>query len=102
MIHVLATVTLQAGRRAEFLDHFHRLMPLVHAEHGCLEYGPAVDLQTSLTAQIPLRDDVVVIVEKWENLDALKAHLVAPHMHDYRAQVRELVVATQLQVLEPA
>ena len=42
MIHVLATVTLQAGRRAEFLDHFHRLMPLVHAEHGCLEYGPAV------------------------------------------------------------
>jgi quinol monooxygenase YgiN len=74
----------------------------VHAEHGCLEYGPAVDLQTGLTAQIPLRDDVVVIVEKWENLDALKAHLVAPHMHDYRAQVRELVVATQLQVLEPA
>jgi len=102
MIHVIATVTVHPGCRAEFLEHFHRLMPLVHAEDGCLEYGPAVDISTGLPNPIPFRDDVVVIVEKWENLDTLKAHLAAPHMHDYRARVKELVIGTELQVLAPA
>jgi quinol monooxygenase YgiN len=102
MIHVIATITVHPGRRAEFLEHFHRLMPLVHAETGCLEYGPAIDIHTGLPNPVPLREDVVVIVEKWENLDTLKAHLVAPHMHDYRTRVKELVIGTELQVLAPA
>jgi len=102
MIHVLATITLQPGRRAEFLEHFHRLMPLVHAEVGCLEYGPAVDIPIGLPNPTPFREDVVVIIEKWETPVSLKDHLVAPHMHDYRAKVRELVVSTELQVLAPA
>jgi quinol monooxygenase YgiN len=102
MIHVIATIELAAGKRAAFLAEFHRLMPLVHAEAGCLEYGSAVDLVTGLAAQVPVREDVVTIVEKWANLDALRAHLAAPHMTDYRARIKELVKKTTLQVLQPA
>ncbi|MFN5297741.1 MAG: putative quinol monooxygenase [Planctomycetaceae bacterium] len=102
MIHVLATITLQPGTRAAFLEEFHRLMPAVHAEEGCLEYGPAIDIAAGLPSPNPVRDDVAVIVEKWSSLDALRAHLVAPHMHEYRARVKDLVKSVDLQVLAPA
>ncbi|HBH54747.1 MAG TPA: antibiotic biosynthesis monooxygenase [Planctomycetaceae bacterium] len=102
MIHVLATIHLQPGQRGPFLEEFHRLMPHVHAENGCIEYGPAIDVQAGLASPTPFRDDVVVVVEKWSDLPALKAHLVAPHMHDYRSRVKDLVKSVDLQVLEPA
>jgi len=102
MIHVLATITLHPGTRGAFLEEFHRLMPAVHAEEGCLEYGPAVDIAAGLPNPTPLRDDVTVIIEKWTSLEALRAHLVAPHMHEYRARVKDLVKGVDLQVLEPA
>jgi len=102
MIHVIATIELVPGRRADFLAEFHRLMPLVHAETGCLEYGPTVDVATGIAVQIPLRENVTTIVEKWESLQALKDHLAAPHMSEYRARVKEMVVKTVLQVLSPA
>ena len=102
MIHVLATIEVQPGKRAAFLAEFHRIVPLVHAETGCIEYGPAVDLATGLSVQAAPRDDVAVIIEKWESLDALKAHMHAPHMAEYRVRVRDLVRGVHLQVLQPA
>lgn len=102
MIHVLATVTVRAGTRPSFLEEFRRVRPLVHAEAGCLEYDAAVDLATGIGAQIPLRDEVVTIVEKWESLEHLKAHLAAPHMGAYRERVKEYVQQVTLQVLAPA
>ena len=45
---------------------------------------------------------VGLVVEKWESLDALNAHLVAPHMGSYREQVKDLVTGMNLQVLQPA
>ncbi|MBL9085209.1 MAG: antibiotic biosynthesis monooxygenase [Planctomycetales bacterium] len=102
MIHVIATIELVAGKRDEFLAAFHELMPAVHAEDGCIEYGPTVDVRTNIPVQIPQRADTVTIVEKWRDLPALEAHLVAPHMGPYRAKVKSIVVSTTLQVLEPA
>ena len=102
MIHVLATVTVKPGKRDAFLAEFHRIVPLVHAEAGCIEYGPSVDVASGLSMQAPLRDNVAVILEKWESLDALKAHTQAPHMADYRVAVKDLVESVQLQILAPA
>lgn len=102
MIHVIATIEVAPGKRDAFLAEFHRLMPRVHAEAGCLEYGPTVDAPANLAVPTPMRDNVVVIVEKWESLDALRAHLGADHMKEYRARVQEFVVRVQLQVLQPA
>lgn len=102
MIHVIATIELQPGRLDDFLAEFRKLVPLVLAEEGCLEYGPTVDVATGLAAQQPVRADAVTVVEKWESLGHLKAHLVAPHMEEYRPKVKSMVVSTTLLVLEPA
>lgn len=102
MIHVIATVETVRGKREDFLKEFHRLMPLVHAEKGCVEYGPTVDVASGIAIQGALRDDFVTIIEKWSDLEALKVHLAAEHMKEYRARVKDFVVKTQLQVLQPA
>ena len=101
MVHVVATIELHPGVRAQFLGEFQQIVPAVRAEDGCVEYGAAVDVFTGLVAQLPLRDDAVVVVEKWRDVPALVAHLAAPHMRAYRARVKDLVIKTTLQVLEP-
>jgi quinol monooxygenase YgiN len=102
MIIVIATIEIAEGRRDDFLAEFHRLVPSVRAEEGCIEYGPTVDVASGLSAQGPVRDDVAVIVEKWDDLAALQAHLEAPHMAEYRTRVKEMVKRVSLQVLTPA
>jgi quinol monooxygenase YgiN len=102
MIHVIATIRLAAGKRAEFLKEFHALVPLVKAEAGCLDYGPTIDVASGHPAQPAPRDDVVTVVERWKDLDALRAHSVAPHMKTWREKVKDLMRGLELQVLEPA
>lgn len=101
MIHVIATIDLVPGRREAFLDEFRKVVPLVRAEAGCLEYGPTADVPTEIAAQLPYRADTITVVEKWESLDALRAHLQAPHMLAYRPKVKDLVEGVTLQVLQP-
>lgn len=101
MIHVIATIELVEGRREAFLQEFQRIVPRVRAEAGCLEYGPALDLPADLPRQLPPREQVVTVVEKWASLEALRAHLQAPHMTEYRARVKDLVRDVQIQVLRP-
>jgi quinol monooxygenase YgiN len=101
MIHVLAAIEVVPGRRAELIAEFGRVVPLVRAEAGCIEYGPAIDLpDTGIPAQQPVRENMLVVIEKWESLEALKAHLVAPHMLEYRTRVKHLIAGLQLQILK--
>lgn len=101
MIHVIATVQLAPGTREPFLEEFRKVVPLVRAEDGCLEYGAAIDEPTTLRAQELVGYDTVIVVEKWENVAALEGHLTAPHMTDYRGRVSNYVRGVQLQVLRP-
>jgi quinol monooxygenase YgiN len=102
MVHVIATIQTTPGQKHAFLAAFRQLVPLVHQEAGCIEYGPAIDLETSLAVQSPVRDDVVTVIEKWASVDALEDHLAAPHMQKYREQVKALVRGVEIRVLEPA
>lgn len=102
MIYVHATIEVKPGRRADFLEEFRKIVPLVRAEQGCLEYGPAVDVVTDITAQADVRDDIVEVVEKWDSVEALKEHLVAPHMVTYRPKVRDMLVGTTLRIMRSA
>lgn len=101
MIHVLATIEVQPEKREEFLKAFRELIPKVRAEQGCIEYGAAIDLQTPIPSQPALRENIVAVIEKWDDVDALLAHLEAPHMMEYRQAVKDLVVGTEIRVLEP-
>mgnify|MGYP001476512677 CR=1 FL=1 len=102
MIHVIATIEVHDGKRDAFLSELHANVDNVLAEDGCLAYGPTIDATTGIGAQIPLRDNAVTVVEQWESLDALHAHLAAPHMTTYREAVKDIVKGVTLQILEPA
>ena len=46
--------------------------------------------------------DTFVVVEKWESMDALKAHAAAPHMAAYGAKVKDFIAARTVHVLSSA
>jgi quinol monooxygenase YgiN len=101
MIHVLALIETTLGHREDFLREFAQVAIPVRQEAGCIEYGAAVDSVTDIPVQQQLGDSFVLIIEKWQSLEHLKAHLVAPHMADYRIKVKPFVQAVRLQVLDP-
>jgi quinol monooxygenase YgiN len=102
MIYVVATIQIAAGQRAAFLAEQKHLLPLVRAEKGCVEYSPSVDVSLETPPKQPLREDVVVMQERWETLDDLKAHLAAPHMAEFREKTKHLVVGVKIEVFEDA
>lgn len=99
MIHVIATLDLASGTRAAFLDAFAKVVPLVHAEAGCLGYEPTIDADTDLAMQSRMGPDRVTVVERWSSLDALRAHAAAPHMQAHRARVKDFVRGREIRVL---
>ena len=102
MVHVIAVITAKPGKRDEILRHFHENIPAVRAEQGCIEYGPAIDADPALPVQTKYGPDTFVVIEKWESMDALQAHAVAPHMKAYAATTRELIAERVIHVLSPA
>ena len=101
MIHVLAIITAKPGMRERVLEAFRANMPAVHAEAGCIEYVPTVDAAGWGGNQAKLGPDTFVVVEKWESLEALKAHAAAPHMVAYGTKTRDLVANRVIHVLSP-
>jgi quinol monooxygenase YgiN len=102
MIHVIAVITAKPGKRDEVLKHFRANVPAVRAEKGCIEYGAAVDADPALPIQTKYGSDTFLLVEKWESLDALKAHAAAPHMAAYGAKTKELLASRVIHILSPA
>jgi quinol monooxygenase YgiN len=102
MIHVLAIITAKPGMRATILEAFHGNMPAVHAEKGCIEYGPAIDAEGAGAIQTAYGPDTFVVIEKWETMADLRAHGAAPHMAAYGAKVREMIASRVIHVLTSA
>ncbi|HWX48563.1 MAG TPA: putative quinol monooxygenase [Roseomonas sp.] len=102
MIHVIAIITAKPGMREAVLKEFRANMPAVHAEQGCIEYGPAIDAEGIGAIQTALGPDTFVVIEKWESAEALKAHGASPHMAAYGARTREMVASRVIHVLSPA
>ncbi|MCX5813929.1 MAG: putative quinol monooxygenase [Proteobacteria bacterium] len=101
MIHVIASVRVKAGRINEFLEIFKSNAPKVIEEKGCIQYLPAIDIDSGLPPQI-FDEHVVTIIEKWENLDALRDHLATPHMLAYKEKVKDIVENVSLKVFQEA
>jgi len=101
MITVIASIHIKKDRRSEFIDIFKSNVPHVLEERGCIEYVPTLDVPTELPPQ-ELNRNVVTIIEKWESLKDLRAHLSAPHMLAYQEKVKDLVENVSLKILEQA
>ena len=98
MICVIATIETAPGHRNDLLAVFEKLVPQVRAETGCIEYTPMIDVDCDLA---PVRPNVVTVVEKWESLTVLQAHLTSPHMAEFRKQTANLRLNLSLQIVEP-
>ena len=101
MIHVIAVITAKPGKREEILKHARANLAAVRAEKGCIEYGPVVDAENALPFQTKLGPDAFMVVEKWESMDALKAHAAAPHMAAYGAKTKEMIASRVIHILSP-
>ena len=102
MIHVIAVITAKPGMRETILQAFRANTPAVKAEQGCIEYGAAVDLENGPKFQAPYGPDTFLAIEKWESLDALKAHAAAPHMAAYAAKTKDMIASRMIHILSPA
>ena len=101
MINVIASIHIKEGRLSEFIEIFKSNIPNVLKEKGCIEYVPTIDVPTGLPPQ-ELNSNVVTIIEKWDSLEDLLAHLSAPHMLAYKEKVEGLVDKVELKVLREA
>ena len=102
MIHVIAIITTKPGQRDTVLAAFRANVPAVHAEKGCVEYGPAVDADGFGKFSTAFGPDTFVVIEKWATADDLKAHAAAPHMAAYGAKVKDWLATRVIHVLSGA
>ena len=99
MINVIASIKIKESHMSEFIEIFKANMANVFLEPGCIEYVPTLDFASGFPVQ-ERNANVITIIEKWETLESLQAHLVAPHMLEYKEKVRDIVESVSLKVLE--
>ena len=98
MIHVLASIRVKPGKRDILIEHLKSNIPNVIKEKGCIEYNSTIDMDFQIDNQA-FDENMVTIIEKWEDFDSLKKHMNAPHMLSYRKNVKDLVEYTSLKIL---
>jgi quinol monooxygenase YgiN len=101
MINVIASIQIKEGQLTEFINIFKSNILKVLAEKGCIEYVPTVDVPTGLPPQ-ELNKNVVTIIEKWNSVEDLMAHLSAPHMLEYKEKTKNIVDNMSIKVLREA
>ena len=75
-------------------------MPTVRAEDGCRMYTLLKDAATDWDKPMRFGERTMWMLEKWDSIDALKAHLETPHMKAFGPTVRPMRTASTFHVLE--
>jgi quinol monooxygenase YgiN len=101
MINVIASIHVKPGKLSEYLAILKANAPEVRKENGCVEYVPTIDVDSKLPPQT-FDKDCVTLLERWESLEALHAHLGSPHMLAYREKVKDMVESITIKVLQEA
>ena len=102
MIHVIAIITAKPGKRADVIAAFQKIVPVVHKENGCIEYGAATDAEGMGSFQTKFGPETYLVIEKWSSPAALAAHSAAPHMAEFRDKTKDLIASRVIHVLSPA
>ncbi|VGO11534.1 putative quinol monooxygenase YgiN [Pontiella desulfatans] len=99
MVHVIAFIKVKPEHREELIKIFNANVPNVLAEDGCIQYTLTTDTDSGIGIQ--QRDETILtVIEKWESLEALQAHLEAPHMDQYRQDTEGMTEGVELRVLQ--
>lgn len=70
MILIIAKLVVKEGTADKFIEATKPLVAGSNAEEGCIEYILYRDRESS---------NIFHMVEKWKDMDAIKAHQAAPH-----------------------
>jgi len=87
MIYLVVTVTTKDDKMQDWINAFKKVQPLVLKEDGCYVYRIHRPIDRP---NAPADPNKVILLEQWESLDHLTAHLQQPHMKIYFAEVKDL------------
>ena len=86
--------------RAEYIAKTRAIIDTVRAEKGCCEYRLLGDAVTDWEKPQRFGERTLWMLEKWESIESLKAHLETPHMKAFGPKVRPFRSASTFHVLE--
>jgi quinol monooxygenase YgiN len=97
MLTVIAEIRTRPGQhhRQAVLDEFVKIIPAVLKEG----YAPMVDATTTASFQATAPDSIIMI-EQWETVAHLEAHLQTAHMKAWSDAVKGDVLETHIRILE--
>ncbi len=98
MIEVITEFSCLPGQRQRVFDAALALQPAIETEVGCLAYRPLLDAPASLPEQVQ-DPEGVVLIEQWQSLKHLHAHLASAHQLDFENQTAEAVRQIRQRVL---
>lgn len=81
MILVVGRFRLPSERCEEAQAAMARVIAKSRAEPGCIDYAYSADV---------LEPGLFRVVERWQRIEDLRAHFVAPHMECWRREREEL------------
>ncbi|MFK3662061.1 MAG: putative quinol monooxygenase [Scandinavium sp.] len=101
MLTVIAEIRTRPGQhhRQAVLDEFAKIIPTVLQEEGCHGYAPMVDHAAGVSFQTTAPDSIVM-VELWETVAHLEAHLQTAHMKAWSEAVKANVLESHIRILE--
>ena len=81
MIVVQVEVVVEPGSANQVRDAVAKMEQATRKEAGCLKYAFSVDISDP---------GMVRVTERWESMDAIKAHMASPHMAEFNKAVMAL------------
>ena len=99
MIHVVAVIKAKTGKRNAILSAAENNLASVLAESGCIEYSLVFDADFG-AFQTELGPDTFLVIEKWRDAAALKAHTSAPHMVRNSQKTKDWIESRVIHVLK--
>ncbi len=95
MLHVIAVITAQPGKRQAILDELLPRIPEIEAEPGHIEYTVTTDADVvgAMHTQTRFGPDTYVVIEKWRELKDLENHSTAPFVKEFLEKVEPLMAS---------
>jgi len=101
MIYVIASIHIKDNQKAAALKVYETYLPKFNNEAGCHLYMPTVDIESDMATHLR-EDHIITVIEKWESMAAFKNHLSAPHVIQFREDMKDIIEKVSIKILKNA